>query len=71
VTDSTQELARGIRRERTVVVARQMTAGRGRMGHSWLAEPGGLWFTVILSSPLGELLSLAAGSALAASLSHF
>ena len=30
------------------VIAERQTAGRGRLGRTWVAEPGGLYFSVIL-----------------------
>jgi len=48
---STNDFARSIAPsvpEGTVVVARRQTAGRGRMGRTWLSPEGGLWMTVIL-----------------------
>lgn len=56
----------------TVVVAERQTAGRGRMGRSWVAEPGAsltfslLWRFATGTSPAG--LSLAVGVALAEAL---
>ena len=32
----------------TVIVAKTQTAGRGRIQRSWLSEPGGLYFSVVL-----------------------
>ncbi len=37
-----------------VVIARQQTAGRGRLGRPWVAPAGGLWWTAII--PLGRVL---------------
>ncbi len=34
--------------EGTAVVAREQTAGRGRMGRPWASPPGGLWLSVLL-----------------------
>ncbi len=34
--------------DQTVVVAKTQTAGRGRLKRSWLSEPGGLYFSVVL-----------------------
>ena len=51
-TTSTQDVAKTLAEhgapEGTVVVAEEMTAGRGRLGRRWHAAPGGLWMTVIL-----------------------
>ena len=32
----------------TIVVAKTQTAGRGRLKRSWLSEPGGLYFSIVL-----------------------
>ena len=32
----------------TVIVAKTQSAGRGRMSRTWLSEPGGLYFSVVL-----------------------
>ncbi len=56
--------------EGTLVIANQMTAGRGRMSRQWLAPPGGLWFTAILRPPpisQPHLVNLAAAIAVARS----
>lgn len=34
--------------ERTVVVARCQTQGRGRHGRTWISPPGGLWCSIVL-----------------------
>jgi BirA family biotin operon repressor/biotin-[acetyl-CoA-carboxylase] ligase len=56
----------------TVLVAECQTAGRGRMGRSWLAEPGAsLTFSLLWRLPRGTApsgLSLAAGVAIAEAL---
>ncbi|MEM1691470.1 MAG: biotin--[acetyl-CoA-carboxylase] ligase [Thermofilaceae archaeon] len=72
---STQEVAAALAEagagEGTVVVAEEQTAGRGRLGRSWVSPRGGLWFTVLLrpeSLRLSHLLSLTAGVAVARSL---
>ncbi|MEM1623000.1 MAG: biotin--[acetyl-CoA-carboxylase] ligase [Sulfolobales archaeon] len=55
----------------TTIVCDEMATGRGRLGRTWYAPRGGLWFTVILRpeflGPL-HLLSLAAGVSVAESL---
>ncbi len=68
---STQDHARKIARPGVVVLARKMNAGRGRNGHSWLAEPGGLWTTIILPLKFSSLLSLAAGVAVSRTFERF
>jgi|SRR4051812_448782 BirA family biotin operon repressor/biotin-[acetyl-CoA-carboxylase] ligase len=53
--------------EGTVVIADQQTSGRGRGGHSWSSDPGGLYLSVILRPNFlakdALFLSLAAGLA--------
>jgi BirA family biotin operon repressor/biotin-[acetyl-CoA-carboxylase] ligase len=46
--------------EGTVVVAREQTAGRGRLGRMWASPRGGLWFSVLLrpSDPADARLGL-------------
>ncbi|RPI27214.1 MAG: biotin--[acetyl-CoA-carboxylase] ligase [Acidobacteria bacterium] len=39
--------AQGEERRAWVFVAKEQTAGRGRLGRSWASPPGGLWFTVL------------------------
>lgn len=50
--DSTQtkakELASRGHPEGTLVIAEEQTAGRGRMGRSWVSGKGGIWFSLIL-----------------------
>jgi len=50
--ESTNDTARGLADqgapEGTVVVAREQSAGRGRLGRRWASPPGGLWLSVIL-----------------------
>lgn len=65
---STQDIADLLARqgagEGTVVLAEEMTMGRGRLGRRWFARPGGLWFTIILRPEHVRglhLLSLALG----------
>ena len=41
-----------------VIVAREQTRGRGRMGRQWSSEEGGLWFTAAMPLP-GEHLGWA------------
>lgn len=50
--------------EGTVVLAEEMTMGRGRLGRKWIASRGGLWFTIILRPRIIaglHLISLALG----------
>ncbi len=52
--------------EGTLVIAEQQTAGRGRLGRSWVSEPGvGLYFSIVLrpSMPAAQsaILTLAIG----------
>jgi BirA family biotin operon repressor/biotin-[acetyl-CoA-carboxylase] ligase len=51
--------------EGTVVVAETQTAGRGRLGRSWVSRPGNLYLTVVLRPTLQTLpfLSCLAGVA--------
>ncbi|MCA8933005.1 MAG: biotin--[acetyl-CoA-carboxylase] ligase [Rhodospirillaceae bacterium] len=46
--------------ERTVVVAREQTVGRGRQGRSWTSPPGNLYASVVLRPhrPLAEAAQL-------------
>ncbi|MCB9960440.1 MAG: biotin--[acetyl-CoA-carboxylase] ligase [Rhodospirillaceae bacterium] len=46
--------------ERTVVVAREQTVGRGRQGRSWTSPPGNLYASVVLrpKRPLAEAAQL-------------
>ncbi len=73
-TDSTNRMARALAEsgacDGTVVVARRQTAGRGRMGRSWLASGDfGLWFSAVLrpqfEANLGGLLGIGAAVAVA------
>ena len=34
--------------DQTIIVAKTQTGGRGRMNRTWLSEPGGLYFSVVL-----------------------
>ncbi|MEM2004961.1 MAG: biotin--[acetyl-CoA-carboxylase] ligase [Zestosphaera sp.] len=72
---STQDLAASLVKqgfgEGLVVVAESMSLGRGRHGRRWSANPGGLWFTLVLKpSKLSgmQLLSLSTGLSVAKSL---
>jgi BirA family biotin operon repressor/biotin-[acetyl-CoA-carboxylase] ligase len=56
-TSSTNDVARRMAREGaaegTAVAARTQTAGRGRLGRTWVAPAGGLWVSVILRPRVG------------------
>jgi BirA family biotin operon repressor/biotin-[acetyl-CoA-carboxylase] ligase len=57
----------------TLVVAEEQTAGRGRLGHTWVSEPSvGLYFTLLARPPLAPnaapILTLVTGIAVAESL---
>jgi len=69
VLGSTQDLARQLARagapEGTVVLAGRQTAGRGRLGRSFISPRGGLYFTVILRPALEHLRPLPIIAALA------
>jgi len=72
---STQDVAEALAREGAdeglVVVAEEMSDGRGRLGRRWVAGKGGLWFTILLRPPAVEglqLISLGAGVAVAEAL---
>ncbi len=56
-----------------LVVAEKQSQGRGRLGRTWTSPPGGLWFTLGIRLPRGELppVSLAAGLAVAEILDAF
>jgi BirA family biotin operon repressor/biotin-[acetyl-CoA-carboxylase] ligase len=64
-------LALGGAPEGTVIVADEQTAGRGRLGRSWISAPGsGLWVSALVRMPSGSgvgpgLLPLLAGVAVA------
>lgn len=63
--DRARDLARAGAPHGTVVTAAAQTAGRGRQGRVWAAPPGrALLCSVVVREP-GELLSLAAGVAVA------
>jgi BirA family biotin operon repressor/biotin-[acetyl-CoA-carboxylase] ligase len=66
---STQDLARELAQagaaEGTVVLAGRQTAGRGRLGRSWVSPTGGLYFTVVLRPPVEHLKALVITAALA------
>ncbi len=56
--DTARELAREQAAEGTVVIADRQTAGRGRLGRSWLSPGGSLALSVVLYPRLAELPSL-------------
>jgi BirA family biotin operon repressor/biotin-[acetyl-CoA-carboxylase] ligase len=66
---STQDLARELAQagapDGTVVLAGRQTAGRGRLGRSWISPRGGLYFTVVVRPPAEQLKSLVIIAALA------
>jgi len=66
---STQDLARELARagapEGTVVLAGRQTAGRGRLGRSFVSPIGGLYLTVVLRPALEHMLRLPIIAALA------
>lgn len=73
-TDSTNRMARALAEsgacDGTVVVAGRQTAGRGRLGRSWLSKGDfGLWFSVLLRPQFepnfGGLLGIGAAVAVA------
>ena len=68
---STQEIAKMILRENVVVVADEQREGRGRKGRRWFSPYGGLWMTIILKDFNSQLLTLAAGIAVAKTLESF
>jgi len=39
-------------REGLVLIAREQTAGRGRLDHSWQSPPGGLYLSLLLRPPI-------------------
>ncbi len=46
--DYLKELARSGASEGTVVIAREQTAGKGRLGRAWVSPVGGAWFSLLL-----------------------
>jgi BirA family biotin operon repressor/biotin-[acetyl-CoA-carboxylase] ligase len=64
-----RELAAAGAAEGTLVVAETQSAGRGRLGRSWLSPAGGIWFSLILRPQLppykAQLITLLAAVAAA------
>src|SRR5581483_10311067 len=77
VTSSTNERARALALagapHGTLVTADEQTAGRGRQGRSWLAEPGEAVLMSLVVRELGDasLLPLAAAVAVCAACERF
>lgn len=78
--DSTNEEGRRLARQgapdRTLIVASEQTAGRGRRRRHWRSEPGGLYVTMIFRPRVGSFefavgLQLAAGIAVAEAITPF
>ncbi len=64
--DIAELLARHNANEGVVVVAEEMTHGKGRIGRKWEASRGGLWFTVLLRPKhIVNLLILSLGASIA------
>lgn len=62
--DEARQRARAGAPDGTVVVAEEMTAGRGTKGRAWSAPKGGLYLSFVLRGlPDAQLLSLALGNA--------
>ncbi len=69
---STQEIAKRIMKEKTVVVADTMDDGYGRMHRRWFAPFGGLWISAILRVNENiQLMTMATGVAVVESLEKF
>ena len=77
-TSSTQDVAKSLAEhgapEGTIVIAEEMSAGRGRLGRKWHATSGGLWMTIVLRPNVPpvkmQLISLLAGVAVAKALAN-
>lgn len=64
--DVAKDRARGGAPAGTVVVAEEMTGGRGSHGRPWVAPPGGLYLSIVLRGVRDpHLLTLALGNAVA------
>ena len=50
--DYLKELARTGAPEGTVVIAREQTLGKGRLGRAWVSPIGGAWFSILLKPPI-------------------
>lgn len=74
--DSTQAVARELAQEgaaeRTLVIARTQTAGKGQPGKEWESSPGGIYMTLLLKPETGVKflphLSVLSGEAVAETL---
>lgn len=71
VTSSTMDVARKAAREGasegTTVVAEEQTAGRARLGRSWINPPGVIAISIILRPEMSQLLRLTMVASLATS----
>ncbi len=47
-----KQLAESGAAEGTVIIAKEQTAGKGRLGRSWVSPPGGAWFSILLKPPI-------------------
>ena len=69
---STQEIAKRILKENTVIVADTMDGGYGRSRRRWFAPFGGLWISIILRPAKDvQLLTLSTGVAVVEGLKKF
>lgn len=64
--DAREAIARGEVDEPVVFVAEEQTGGVGRHGRAWHSPKGGLWFTVAVPVPPGELRGVLDGLGLRA-----
>jgi BirA family biotin operon repressor/biotin-[acetyl-CoA-carboxylase] ligase len=65
--DAARKAASGGAGEGTAVVAEEQTAGRGRLGRSWINPPGVIAISIILRPELSQLLHLTMVASLATS----
>lgn len=65
--DTAKKAARQGAAEGTIVIAEEQTAGRGRLGRSWLSPRGGIALSIILRPNLRQLPRLIMVASLAAS----